>query len=69
MEELVKLASQKTGIPEATAKTSVDTVISYLKTKLPAPIAGQLDSLLSDQAAADVLSKGLDMVKKRTIKA
>lgn len=47
MDELVKLVLKKTGLPEEMAKMAVETVIGYLKEKLPAPIAGQIDSLLS----------------------
>ena len=47
MDELVKLVTQKTGISEDQAKAAVQTVIDFLKQKLPAPIAGQLDGLLS----------------------
>ena len=51
MDEIVKLVAQKTGISEAHARTAVETVVGYLKTKLPAPIAGQLDSLLAGGSA------------------
>ena len=47
MDELVNLIVKKTGIPAATAKTIVSLVVDYLKKKLPAPIAGQIDGLLS----------------------
>jgi nucleoid DNA-binding protein len=36
MDELVKLVSKKTGIPEAQAKIAVETVMDFLKKKLPA---------------------------------
>lgn len=58
MNELVKLVVQKTGITEAQAKTAVETVIGFLKQKLPAPLGSQLDSLLGSSQAGDVL-KGL----------
>ncbi len=54
MDELVKLVSQKTGLQEAQAKVAVETVIDYLKKKLPAPLAGQIDAVLSNGAAADI---------------
>ncbi len=44
MDELVKLVSQKTGLPAAQSKQAVETVLGFLKTKLPAPIAGQIDA-------------------------
>ncbi|HEY3345054.1 MAG TPA: hypothetical protein VGJ97_09010 [Anaerolineaceae bacterium] len=48
MEELVKLVSRKIGIPEDQAKLAVETVVGFLKQKLPAPIAGQIDAALSN---------------------
>ena len=47
MDELVGLVSQKTGLSEEMARTAVDTVIGFLKQRLPAPLAGQIDSILS----------------------
>jgi hypothetical protein len=47
MEELISRVTQKTGISDQQAKGAVDTVIGYLKEKLPAPIAGQVDGILS----------------------
>jgi len=58
MDELVELVSQKTGISEEMARTAVETVIGYLKEKLPDPIAGRIDSLLSGGGLEDV-AKGL----------
>ena len=50
MNELVSLIVKKTGIPQATAQTVVNLVVDYLKKKLPAPIASQIDGLLSNDA-------------------
>jgi nucleoid DNA-binding protein len=47
MDELIKLVVKKTGIPEATAKQAVETVIGFLKTKLPEPIGSQIEGFLS----------------------
>jgi len=61
MDELVKQVVEKTGIPEATARQVIETVIGFLKDKLPAPIASQIDGALGNMdlgAAADAL-KGL----------
>ena len=46
MEELTKLVAQKTGLSDEMAKVAVDTVIDYLKDKLPDPEAAQLDTVL-----------------------
>jgi hypothetical protein len=65
MDELVKLVVKKTGLPEAQAKLAVETVIGFLKQKLPAPIAGQIDGLLSGAGSADNLMAGLGGLLKR----
>ena len=51
MNELVNLIIKKTGIPAATATTVVNMVVDFLKKKLPAPIAAQIDGLLNNDAA------------------
>ena len=38
---------QKTGISEENAQKAVQVMLGFLKTKLPAPIAAQVDSFLS----------------------
>ncbi len=58
MDELVKLVSQKTGLPPDQAKVAVETVIGFLKQKLPAPVASQIDGVLGGSAPADV-AKGI----------
>ncbi len=55
MDELIKLVSQKTGIPESKARTAVETVMGYLKDKLPAPLAGQIENLLQGGDMGDML--------------
>ncbi len=51
MEELINLVSQKTGIPKEQAKVAVETVLGFLKQRLPAPIASQIDGFLSGNAS------------------
>lgn len=46
MDELIKQVSAKAGISEDQARTAVNTVLGFLKTKLPAPIAGQIDNAI-----------------------
>jgi hypothetical protein len=58
MDELVKLVAQKTGLSQDQAKVAVETVVGFLKQKLPAPIASQIDGVLSGSGAADV-AKGI----------
>jgi hypothetical protein len=47
MDELIKRITEKTGISEDQARSAVNTVSGFLKEKLPAPIAGQVDNVLS----------------------
>jgi len=46
MEELIKMVTQKVGISESQAKSAVDTVLSFLKDKMPAGIGNQVESFL-----------------------
>ena len=41
MDELIKLVSQKTGLSAEMAKTAVETVVGFLKDKLPVPSLGR----------------------------
>ena len=47
MKELINVIVQKTGISEENAQKAVQVMLGFLKTKLPAPVAAQLDSFLS----------------------
>ena len=47
MDELIKRITEKTGISEDQARSAITTVSGFLKEKLPAPIAGQIDNVLS----------------------
>ncbi len=59
MDELVKVVAQKTGLSEDQARAAAQAVIDYLKTKLPAPVAGQLDSVLKGGGSMADMAKGL----------
>lgn len=45
MDELIKMVSSKAGISETQAKEAVDTVLRFVKDKLPAPVADQIVAL------------------------
>jgi hypothetical protein len=47
MQELINQVTARTGISEEQARQAVETVVSFLKDKLPAPVAGQLDNVIS----------------------
>jgi hypothetical protein len=55
MDELIKLVTEKTGLSEDMAKVAVDTVLGFLKEKLPAPMAGQIDNVLQGSGNASGL--------------
>lgn len=46
MDELINMVSSKVGISQEQARQAVTVVVGFLKDKLPAPIAGQIDSVL-----------------------
>jgi hypothetical protein len=46
-EQVINLIVKKTGISQENAQKAVLVVFDFLKTKLPAPIASQVDSFLS----------------------
>jgi hypothetical protein len=49
MNELIKQLREKTGLNEDQAKRAAETVIHFLKERVPA-ISGQLDSVISGSA-------------------
>ncbi|HAL16395.1 MAG TPA: hypothetical protein DCP32_06475 [Anaerolineaceae bacterium] len=59
MDELVALVVKKTGLSEEVARKAVATVIDFLKKKLPAPVAGQIDLVLGKGGGKEALAKGL----------
>jgi uncharacterized protein (DUF2267 family) len=69
MDELVKMVTKETGLPEAQARKAAEAVIKFLKTKLPAPIAGQVDAILKNEGTADtaqdLLQKGMGFLGKK----
>ena len=59
MEEIIKQVVEKTGISEDLAEKAVEVVIDFLKDKLPAPLASQIDSILSGETDMGDLAKGI----------
>lgn len=54
MDELVDAVVQKTGLSQEDAQKAVQAVIDMLKSKLPSPIAGHLDSFLSGGSSGEL---------------
>jgi uncharacterized protein (DUF2267 family) len=61
MEELIKKVSERTGLSDEKAKTAIDTVVGFLKERLPAPIAGQVDNALT-HAGGTIVDKAGDFI-------
>ncbi len=59
MDELIKLVSEKANISADQAKQAVDSVMTFLKERLPAPLGEQVTNLLSGAGgtAGDVMGK------------
>lgn len=54
MDELINLVVQKTGISQDDAQKAVQVIVDSLKSKLPPPIAAQVDAFLSGGASGGV---------------
>jgi hypothetical protein len=59
MDELIDLITQKTGLSQDKAKIAVDTVVNFLKQKLPPSIAGQIDVVLAGGNLPEDFTQGL----------
>lgn len=69
IENLVTLVQTKTGISEEQARLAVNTVIGFLKEKMPEPFGSQIDGVLAGDmgdvmAQAESLLGGLFGGKK-----
>lgn len=49
MNPIVQQITEKTGMSQAHATTAVETVLGFLKKKMPAPMASQLDQWVSEE--------------------
>ena len=56
MDELTNLVAQKTGLSPDMAQKAVQAVVDILKSRLPAPIAGEIDTLLTSGLSGGVNS-------------
>jgi uncharacterized protein (DUF2267 family) len=50
MEELIRQVTERTGITDAQARTAIDTVMGYMRDKLPASMSGTIDGVLGGGA-------------------
>ena len=63
MEQLIAMVAEKAGIDKEKAKSAVETVMGFLKEKLPASMAGQLDQVAQGEGgeggAMGAIKKGI----------
>ena len=62
MNELIQKVSERAGISQEQAQKAVETVVDFLKERLPAPIAGQVDNALNSSAASGLADRAGDML-------
>lgn len=62
MDQLTAFVSQKTGLSQDQANQAAQAVVDFLKSKLPGPIASQLDGLLSGGGAGGVTGQAQGML-------
>lgn len=60
MDELVKQVSERTGISHDQAHQAVQMVVSFMKDKLPPPVAAQIDGLLGNPMAGGAVGQAMD---------
>jgi len=60
VDQIIQAVAQKAGISQEQAKVAVELVVNLLKSKLPAPLAGQIDSALSGATPSGDLAKGAE---------
>lgn len=61
MDQIINLVAEKAGVSPEQARTATETVIGFLKERLPGPIAGQIDQILAGQNVSGFggLAKGI----------
>ena len=54
MENLIKTVCEKTGISEEQAKSAVETVMNFIKDKMPAGLGDQVDNFMKGGSVSDI---------------
>ena len=49
MDELIKQVTAKAGISEDQARSAVNTVLGFVKDRLPAPIADEIENVMTGE--------------------
>jgi hypothetical protein len=62
-QQLIQQLSQRVGIPADKAEAAINTVVGYLKERLPGPVGSQLDKLVSgEEVQGGVLSQAAQSI-------
>ena len=66
MDELIQQLKSRVGLDDAKAQSAVQTVMEFLKQRLPGPVASQLDSALSGGGVSALKDKAEGIFGKKT---
>jgi len=66
MNELIEQLKSRVGLDDSKANSAAQTVIEFLKQRLPGPIAGQLDSALAGGGVEGIKDKIGDVFGKKS---
>ena len=66
MQELIEQLKSRVGLDDHKAQSAAQTVIEFLKQRLPGPIASQLDGALSGGSTGGMQDKIGDVFGKRS---
>lgn len=64
MEELVRQIAERTRISPAQAQQAVEMVLSYAQTRLPAPVATQLEGALRGGGGSGIADQAQEQLGK-----
>ncbi len=66
MDELIKMLTEKTGLPDDKARLAIETVIGFLKQRLPNSVGEQINTCLSLPAGHGLSDKVKEMAHSVT---
>jgi hypothetical protein len=58
-QELIRMVAEKTGVSEDKARVAAETVVGYLKGKLPPAVSNQLDSVAAGGGSVGDIASGI----------
>ncbi len=65
VDQLINLVTERAGISQDQAREAVQTVIGFLKDRLPGPVASQFDGVLSGQGSGDMMGQAQEALGGR----